>query len=597
MNTEDTGTGPFRVVGTGLTVYEDEATVEGPVVWLDSPAAVLRFAATDGVTNSIVVSRGGTTTFLTPALAAGVKGVITLQGAPESHLGIMSREYGIPCLMSVAFEEGVRSSRGEVIPPDGAVVRMDISTSPKGRVLVGPAVSLGPAADAGAEDPCAEDPGAEATADEGAELQKLVERFRGELPGGAEGNRLMRAAQQTTVIELTDASLRCELEATEVNDLLAYYGWNMWDILAARATEGESGLIPRQEYEILSVYLQWKGHPRWQRMITDAVGIDGLREIGATARREVGTKINPLHVSATGTPTALGRGVAIDLGLETPQQGAADLASAMQFSRRLYRGLWDDEGPMFTSTRQYSARVLDQEWLTRFADERTAIGDPDQRQVFQKFNGATGMLSFLLHFDNRCGVADSGPYPVAGGGWLMVRDQVINEPAYPWSDVCDGLPYAVTLAMFFSDQPGVEKSVVDIGTLFTRPANFLKDLTSFAVFARDRQDTPVTELRVLDESQLADLTARSDAAAARLYPRIAEMSDRDKIMAGVRVYYTDFIAPFARAAGLWDTMVNELGFYDYDSTADEIYDVVVEQGRAPELLVRHWITAAGLQPI
>jgi hypothetical protein len=577
----------YRVVGTGLTVFEDAALVEGPVVWLDSPDAVLQFVAGDEVEDSIVVSRGGTTTFLTPALAAGVKGVITLQGAPESHLGIISREYGIPCMMSVTFEEGVLSPRGEVIPPDGAIVRMDVSTSPRGQVLVGPGVSLGSGASA-------DDDGTGPSAEDQAELQRLIERFRGELPGGAEGNRLVRAAQKTTVIELTDDSLRRDLEPAEVDDLLAYYGWNMWDILAARATEGESGLIPRQEYEILSVYLQWKGHPRWHRLITAGVGVDGLREIGATARREVGTKINPLHVWATGTPTALGRGIAIDLGLERPEDGFADLAGAMQFSRRLYRGLWNDHGPMFTSTRNYTARVLDDEWLTRFADERTTIEDPEQHQALQKLNGATGLLSFLLHFDNRCGVADSGPYSIATGGWVLVRDYVLNEPAYPWGDVCSTLPYALTLAMFFDDEAGMEKHIVDIGTLFTKPANFLKNLTAMGVYARDTQDTPVSQLRLLGEAELTDVLQRSNDATAQLYRRIAGMTDRDKIMAGVRVYYTDFIAPFARSAGLWDKMVNELGFYDYEAAADAVYDPIVRQGKAPELLMKHWVTGAGL---
>jgi phosphoenolpyruvate-protein kinase (PTS system EI component) len=30
----------------------------------------------------------------------GCSGVITLSGAPESHLGILSREYQIPCVMT-----------------------------------------------------------------------------------------------------------------------------------------------------------------------------------------------------------------------------------------------------------------------------------------------------------------------------------------------------------------------------------------------------------------------------------------------------------------------------------------------------------------
>src|ERR1700722_4303086 len=122
-------------IGSGLTVFQDEA-VEGPVRWLDSPQAVMDFVKGGEVQDTIVLARGGTTTFLTPALTAGVKGVMTLQGAPESHLGILSREYGIPCLMSVAFEEGMRSARGEIIPADGVRVRLDASVSPRGTVYV-----------------------------------------------------------------------------------------------------------------------------------------------------------------------------------------------------------------------------------------------------------------------------------------------------------------------------------------------------------------------------------------------------------------------------------------------------------------------------
>jgi phosphoenolpyruvate-protein kinase (PTS system EI component) len=64
---------------------------------------------------------------MSPALMAGVAGLITLQRAPESHLGILSREFGIACVMSARFTVGIQTSRGETIPPDGSRVRLDIS--------------------------------------------------------------------------------------------------------------------------------------------------------------------------------------------------------------------------------------------------------------------------------------------------------------------------------------------------------------------------------------------------------------------------------------------------------------------------------------
>jgi PEP-utilising enzyme, mobile domain len=131
VSTDLTG---LREIGSGTNVIESDGVVEGRILFLDSPMEVLEFVAGPDVAETIVISRGGTTTFMAPALASGVKGLITLQGQPESHLGILSREFGIPCLMSVAFTEGIQTSRGETIPADGTLVRMDVSTTPVGRV-------------------------------------------------------------------------------------------------------------------------------------------------------------------------------------------------------------------------------------------------------------------------------------------------------------------------------------------------------------------------------------------------------------------------------------------------------------------------------
>jgi phosphoenolpyruvate-protein kinase (PTS system EI component) len=134
MATEESG--DLREIGVGINVMESTEVVEGRILFLDSPQEVLSFVAGDAIDSSIVISRGGTTTFMAPALASGVRGLITLQGSPESHLGILSREFGIPCVMSVAFSEGVQTSRGETIPPDGTLVRLEVSSVPEGRILL-----------------------------------------------------------------------------------------------------------------------------------------------------------------------------------------------------------------------------------------------------------------------------------------------------------------------------------------------------------------------------------------------------------------------------------------------------------------------------
>ena len=124
----------YRQVGEGQNVVEHEP-VEGPCIWLDTPEDVIDFVTGPDVEETIVISRSGSTTFVAPALTAGVKGLITLEGTKECHLGIVSREFGIPCVMSVAFKEGITTPQGDTVPADGTVLRLECAGMPTAPVL------------------------------------------------------------------------------------------------------------------------------------------------------------------------------------------------------------------------------------------------------------------------------------------------------------------------------------------------------------------------------------------------------------------------------------------------------------------------------
>ncbi|MFR9806004.1 PEP-utilizing enzyme [Pseudonocardia sp. RS010] len=577
----------YEPVGVGLNVHETPA-VEGRVKWLDSPDEVLDFVEEeDDVTDVVVIVRGGTTTFLTPALTAGICGIVTLQGAPESHLGIVSREYGIPCVMSVAFEKGVRTSRGEVVPADGARIKVDSTTRPKATVSVevGAPVSDDPVADAG--------PGM--TPEQLAQIQLLLEKFGGEVPHGAEGDAIMQAQLNTKILELTDESAARPLTVTEVNDVLKYLTWNEWDALAARATEGESGLIPRQEYEALGILNAWFRHPGWLAAIEEKVGAAGVVDIGAAAQREIGTKVNLLHAWAALCASFFGRGIAIEMGLHDEHRGAAALLPSATTARRLYKGIWGDGG-MFTSMRYYHAPLLDDGWLDRFAADRIALADADARSAFQKFNASAELLGFLHHFDNRLGLGDSGPYPLPDGGFVVVRDLFVNEPAFEWSELSGDLPYSITMAMAFKPDSGLEVKVTDLSTMFTEPTNYLQHLSGVSVYTRQHWDTPAADVQALSVADMAELRQRVEAASAALYRHIAGMEHREKVLAGAKVYTAGFILPFARAAGVYDELVAEHGLFEVHPEAAAVYDRIVS-GVATEMIPRLFLTGSWGVPV
>jgi hypothetical protein len=578
----------FDEVGQGYTVFQQDEPVEGRVVFLDTPQAVIEFVDSDDVAGSIVLARGGTTTFLTPALAAGVAGVMTLQGTPESHLGIVSREYGIPALMGVRFAKGVRSKRGEVIPPDGALVRLDVSTAPMGAVHVEEGAEVD-------DTPVPEDPEAAAQM---AEVLEMLRVYRGEVPHGVEGDRMMRGRMSTGVLDLTRESLERDLTDEELDDLLGYMGWEFWDFLALRATEGESGLIPRQEYEAVGTIQVTRRNPEYYAFLTERLGVDGIVELGAAQRREIGTKVNLLHVWCSGFPVAFGRSIAVALGVQEQEAWVEETRQALQFMRRVYAGAWGDEGPMFTSARGYAAPLLDAHWIDRFERERVALDDDEDRRRFQRFSASTEMFGFLQHLDNRCGLGDSGPYPLPDGGFLIVRDHFINERLYPWAAEAAGdLPFAVTQAMFFRDAEDFDLKLMDGSTLFTDPGDYLKNLTGAAVYARDEWDTPIDRIRRLDADEMQSIADRCTEAAGGLYATIAGWSEREKVLNGARVYITEFIAPLARQAGLWDELQERFAPFDLDPVTEAAYVPLVDEGRAATLLPEMFIAGAGYGPI
>jgi PEP-utilising enzyme, mobile domain len=579
----------FEPVGTGLNVYESPEIVEGVVKWLETPEDVISFVQGGAdVSDVVVMARGGTTTFLTMALNAGVRGVVTLQGAPESHLGIVCREFGIPCIMSVAFAKGVRTGRGETIPADGARVRLDVSSRPQGTVSV--------AAGAPVDD---SPPPADATPamseEQMAQIMLLLEKFGGVVPHGAEGDQVMRAEMTTRVLYADDDSMHRDLTVAEVNEAVRYYTWNEWDALAARATEGESGLIPRQEYEAMGIMNCWFCHPGWLRTIEDRVGVDGIIDIGATGRREIGTKVNMLHLWALATATSFGRGIALELNLHDLDYKADRVRDCFGVVRRLYKGLWGD-GPVLSSMRGFQAPILDPSWIERFSADRISLDDPGARSAFTRFNGAAELMGFLLHFDNRLGLGDTGPYPLPDGGFVLVRDLFVNEPAFPWSADTEGLPYAFTIAMFFGADSGLQTQMTDLSTVFTTPANYLPYVQDVAVYARETWDTPMADIRRLTVDDMTAMRERCEQQSAALYGRIAAMSKREKIEAGAMVYTAGFALPIARAAGMYDELVSDHRFLQIHPAVQACYDTIIS-GVATEMIPRLFLTGSWGKPV
>jgi len=135
----------MEILAEGYNVFDTEKSPSGIVKYLDKPKDVISLIQSGKLKDHILLVRGGTTTFLAPALSMGAIGVITMSGAPESHLGILSREFQTPCVMTAHLTSS--DSRYEVGSTDekhfqeiaegldGRKVRLDCTDGSVGRVI------------------------------------------------------------------------------------------------------------------------------------------------------------------------------------------------------------------------------------------------------------------------------------------------------------------------------------------------------------------------------------------------------------------------------------------------------------------------------
>jgi len=106
----------MQEVGRGMKVF-DHAPVQG--VWraLNGPEDVLALME-HPVDDVVAVIKDAGATFLTP-LYHELAAVVCTSGTPRSHIGIVCREFQLPCIVSASFASGA--------PQDGAAVEVDCS--------------------------------------------------------------------------------------------------------------------------------------------------------------------------------------------------------------------------------------------------------------------------------------------------------------------------------------------------------------------------------------------------------------------------------------------------------------------------------------
>lgn len=425
--------------------------------------------------------------------------------------------------------------------------------------------------------------------DDGLRFQDL--EFEGNFEGmepirdGIVGDKVLRQRAKSNVLEKVSKEdvLREQFTLNELNDLNNYLSWNVWDVLVMRATEGVSGMIPRQEYETLAFMHEFYRWPELLRMTTDEVGAQGLLDLGAQSRSEIGTKGNCVHDWAIGA-VGFGMGRCGLLALEAirPDEYVDESNEILKFMQRVLWGKRQD-GYILNSQDRYRVRIHEQSLIDEIVGQLEELEPSSPKhEAFTHFNAAAELLAFLDHFDCRLGLGDTGPYELANGNLLILRDLFVNEEEFHWSDVCEdaGLPHCYTVALVIDPQAmGLEEiRINDISTTFTRPKNYVPHIVAGAVFSREKWHTPMNEVQPIKIDDLGDHLGRIQQATLKLYRKFSRMSRRDLIWGGQYVYYVDMILPHLRRAGTYEKACRDYQLWEVDQRIANYYYEIQKRG-------------------
>ncbi len=421
------------------------------------------------------------------------------------------------------------------------------------------------------------------------------------VPDGILGDRLMKARMTTGVIDRVTREdvLKDEFTIAELNDLNNYLAWNTWDVLCMRATEGASGMIPRQEYELLSLMHEFYRYPEFIRVITDKVGANGIIELGASARSEIGTKINSVHGWCLGA-AAFGMGRCGLLALEAiqPDDYVEESNMILKFMQRLQWGRRQD-GYILNSQDRYRCQVHDQALISQLLAELEQFEEGDERyHAFCGFNATAELLSFFDHYDCRLGLGDTGPYKLEDGRILIIRDLFVNEEIFHWSDVCDGLPHCYTLAIVIDPEKLAlqEIRVNDISTTFTNPKNYISAICAGAIFVREKWDTPMGDVYPLAIADTEPHLEKIRKAIFDMYRKTAKMSRHELCLNGIYSYYIAMLLPYLRKTETYDYVNKELDFWEIDQRIMTLYYEISKRNFAQSVVPQKIFSGEGFLP-
>ncbi|MFT4043891.1 MAG: PEP-utilizing enzyme [Gordonia sp. (in: high G+C Gram-positive bacteria)] len=528
---------------SGISSYAFGSIV-GRIRNFADPADVIK-VFDDDLTDVIALVASGGTTFLSPILGR-LGGIICTSGTTRSHLAIVSREYGVPCLLAVDLH-GWRPADGDRVRLASSPVGegfleqlFDSEVSPDPESSTGstdaPATGgTGPIRAVTAADPVGRPYTTVTSGDEGTDWWNYIRTI---------GDDIACKPFPSSVTSATVGALCAQsLSDTDLNDLILHMG-RAFKPEMTRRSGFTSEIFPMMPYMSLSVIEDFHTYPQRVRTIDAALPAE---EIGRRLRQQPGL-VSPLWIWMVGYHYLCGRELLIHMGRIAPDSDIDDVRTVVDFWRRLslaHRG----DGTLDYKDAGFTNRYLPDTTVADLRAQQKRL-DATTRKELQTLNAALSGYCFMYFTDSRVGICDNGPYPAGDHTATLVRDFLSLDSGqfgYRWARDRDPGFTGVTLVLTFATNVFTEFEINDWGTTFTEPDQFLTTVTDAAVIGH-RADG---RSEVLPPETWAELTRAVGTEHLALYQQFSTADRNDRILAATEMYSFG-LRPFARVAGVED---------------------------------------------
>jgi len=304
-------------------------------------------------------------------------------------------------------------------------------------------------------------------------------------------------------------------------------------------------------------------------------------EIGR-GMKQLCTRPNYIHLNSLALGFLVGREQARLSGTDSGDDGDK-VSSVMQFWSRVSRSYRND-GLLLPDEADFTVPILPAETISDLNNSLPG-DDPDTlRRQIHRLVATLELYTFILHGEARVGVCHHGPYPLAGGDTLVVKELVgLQEDFYPWAQLRARLPYDnIACVMRFHD---VRSKIVLFGTLTTEPRDYAPSVSAEALFVVEDG-----VYRPLPADEIPQLTQIAADAQLELYRKIIDWDERYRIEYGADLYGY-LLKSFADQLAFSESFGNTIRTRFGESVERHLDDL--HSGRERPLVLQHIATTEG----